>query len=149
MRCLYLIPLLGWLIATGSCSAADSERIYLCANARRSGVTNEWWLPLARLDSLPKWYPEKQPLPLSLEKALRTAKKWAAEQAGVPKIWLQSVTIRSVQPNEERYQHVFYFKFLFGVDPFDRIACVVLMDGTVLEPFAENVTYNKRAPKHK
>jgi hypothetical protein len=135
MKSVHIIIFCVFLTFATSCnSAAEEVRIKLFSHMRRSGVTNEWWLPMSRLKALPKWNPEKEELPLSLEKALQTARKWACAMQETTGIWLQSVTILSIQPNQEEFRYVFYYRFIFGVDPFDRMACIVMMDGTVLEP---------------
>jgi hypothetical protein len=136
MKIAWLVLFCGLSLLLSDRVAAGGEdvRIYLFSHARRSGTTNEWWLPVSRFSRLPKWNPEKDELPLPLGEALRIARHWIALKPHRSPLPLESVTLIPIQPNEEEFRHAFYYQFLFRVDPFDSMACIVLMDGTVLEP---------------
>ncbi len=86
------------------------------------------------IKNLPKWNPDKQALPLTLENALKMASEWVTKKRGGGTPQLESVTVKSINPDEKEFASTFYYVFIFGVSTFDRMGCIVLMDGTILEP---------------
>ncbi len=97
------------------------------------GGTNQWWLRIGRLEKLPKWYPEKGEPPISQSAALKIARKWTASRGVSGSYNVDSILLRSVGG---KYQFDFYYRIVFGnVNAYlNHMTCVVLMDGTVLEP---------------
>src|ERR1051326_266905 len=119
------------LVFVSTSLAEDTLKIY--SHVRRSGETNTWSL---RLDNAPKskrWDPENQKLPLSLETAIDIARKWCGTKTE-NNLKLNSAALLSVAPQGGVYHEIFYYRIIFNVDPFDRIACIVLLDSTVLAP---------------
>ena len=104
-------------------------------NTDHGGGTNQWWLPLDRLEQLPKWRPEMGNEPtLSLMNAIKIGKKWIASK-GVGTGDVDEIVLRPVHPEEIRFRSCFYYRIKFSVAPYaNHLTCIVLMDGTVLEP---------------
>jgi hypothetical protein len=113
---------------------AGGGSILLFENFRRSGKTNEWWLTKNRIKLLPRWKYVREEIPLPLKNAITIATNWiiAKEGPGVP--YIDSIAIDSLNSNESEYRYVYYYKFVYSVRFFDQGVCVVLMDGTILEP---------------
>jgi len=100
----------------------------------RGGGTNRWWLPLSRCKQLPIWQPNKGGPPLSLTKAIKIADKWITSKGSRGDV--ESILLRPVTRNDaDPYRFTFYYMIEFGVAPYgNHLTCIVLMDGTVLEP---------------
>ena len=114
--------------------AAEEDQYLVLSNIRRSGLTNEWWLPAGRFKKLPRWEPGAKPPPLSLEKAIQTARAWVVSHEKATNHFVAHIEITTLDSGHEEFSHTFFYRFTFGVGPFDWTCCVVLMDGTVLEP---------------
>jgi len=123
-------------LVTASLSAHEQESgIFLQeADAYLGGGTNQWWLPLERLERLPYWRGEGNP-PISIAKALKVARRWIKSKSGnggVDHILLRPINPDSLKP---KYRLSYYYTIEFCVSPYgNHITCIVLMDGTVLEP---------------
>ena len=136
MRQLILLLLL--LLPTALSTSADTnhtDRIHIYEFLRRNCNTNVWWLTSERFRSLPNWNPENnEKIPLSLDSAMKIASKWvAAKESGVCP--LQSISIEPIGSPYGQGPRVFYYRFIFHAALlFDYTACIVLMDGTVMEP---------------
>lgn len=138
-----LIPL-----ALGLGCHAQERKISIYDEVRRSGVTNEWLLPLQRIKTLPKWIPGKEKAPVSLDQAVQIASKWIGKREFpgddvselgrmVNRIRIETFHVGYRAPEE--LDHVFFYIIEFEASrPFDYCSCVVLMDGTVLEPEAKS-----------
>ena len=123
-----------------SCKAAPAKGegrrlfVYQTDGDRSCGGTNVWWLSPRQAAQLPKWHPGRsaQP-PLSLKKALKSAKKWIDSKGGGE---IEEVVLRPVQHSDSSpYRQLFYYRIRFGVAPYlNHLTCIILMDGTVLEP---------------
>lgn len=115
--------------------AYGEERTVLVhrADAYLGGSTNEWWLPVSQMERLPQWRGEGDP-PLSLKKALKIARKWITPQSGNGDV--NQLLLRPLNPDGPgRYASTYFYVIEFCVAPYgNHITCVVLMDGTVLNP---------------
>jgi hypothetical protein len=89
---------------------------------------------MKQLDDLSKWDPASERVPLALNDALKTARNWAIEQEGHGELFLSNVLLRSIDPGDGTLNRLFYYRFTFEILPFDRVVCIVLPDGTVLNP---------------
>jgi hypothetical protein len=115
-------------------SRGEDHKILLCqAEAYHNPGTNQWWVPLSRLERLPLWRGKGNP-PLSIEKALRIARRWITPQSGDGDV--DHILLRPIGPSaESKYRYLYYYVVEFSVSPYGNyITCVVLMDGTVVEP---------------
>lgn len=117
------------------CARGEENKLLLHqADAYLGAGTNQWWLPVSRIAQLPIWKGEGEP-PISTKRALKIARKWIASKSGngeVNRIILRPI---NADESESKYRHSFYYIIEFRVNPFgNHITCVVLMDGTVLEP---------------
>ncbi len=137
------------LIGLACHARGEDEKIWLYAQMRRSGETNEFWLPVSRLKRLPRWDPLHQKPPVSLTKAIQTASKWLAAREGGGERGVDEITICSLHSDEQQFWHFFYYRFIFNTRPFDQAACIVLMDGTVLEPEPPPSESTPARQKHK
>jgi hypothetical protein len=124
-------------LALGTACQADS-RIKLGEQTRRSAHLYEWWITPERLKNTPQWRQQQGNPPLSLKRALGIAQKWIVKQEGggkgaaTPEV--DTLTIASLHDDVGPYRFVYYYKIIFRVRQFDFMTCVVLMDGTVLQP---------------
>jgi hypothetical protein len=124
-----------WACCEASPATNDADRVFvhMAIGDRGCCGTNVWWLSRTQAARLPKWHAADTKPPLSLNKALRSAKKWIdAKGGGV----IEEVVLRPVDPSDSTpYGHLFYYRISFGVAPYgNHLTCIVLMDGTVLEP---------------
>jgi hypothetical protein len=85
------------------------------------------------MERLPQWRGEGDP-PLSIKKALRAARKWITPKSGNGDV--SKILLRPLNPDGPgRYASTYFYAIEFCVAPYgNHISCVVLMDGTVLEP---------------
>ena len=113
---------------------SDEGSILICANSRRSGETNRWWLLKSRLLTLPKWRYQNEEIPLALKDAIAISKKWIIAKEGPGEFDIDTITIDSLHSDSKDYRYIYYYKIVYSVRAFDRGVCIVLMDGTVLEP---------------
>jgi hypothetical protein len=117
----------------GICEEKPGIRLHQ-AEAYLGGGTNQWWLPLERLERLPRWRGEGNP-PVSISKALKIARRWIKPKAGAGDV--DHVLLRPINPDasEAKYRLTYFYTIEFCVAPYgNHITCVVLMDGSVLEP---------------
>jgi len=116
----------------------EEDKIFLYqAEAYLGGATNQWWLPYSRLEHLPLWKDRKKNPPTSLKRAISIARKWSISKIGHEGD-IDQVLLRPIGPDagESKLCLSFFYAIEFGVAPYgNHITCVVLMDGTVLEPF--------------
>ena len=124
------------MLVVASVSARGEERA-IClhqADAYLGFATNQWWLPLDRLERLPRWRGVGNP-PVSVKKALKVARKWIASKSGDGEV--DHILLRPINPDasESKYRLCYFYTIEFCVHPFgNHITCVVLMDSSVLEP---------------
>jgi hypothetical protein len=117
----------------GTCAEQRGIMIHQ-ADAYGGAGTNQWWLPLDRLERLPRWQGQGDP-PVRIKKALRVARQWIAKKSGDGDV--DHILLRPINPDsaEAKFRLVYYYTIKFCVSPYgNHITCVVLMDGTVLEP---------------
>jgi hypothetical protein len=106
---------------------------------RRFGADEEWWLSPAKTKSVPRWDPHKGDAPLALKKALQIAIKWErgrdkARENVSAGASIDSISILSLHHESGPLLNFFYYRIIFIPRQFDAEACIVLMDGSVLEP---------------
>jgi hypothetical protein len=132
-----LCVLISAAIAVGAnISTRGEERGILLhqADAYLGAGTNQWWLPLDRLERLPRWRGVGNP-PVSVKTALRITRKWIASKSGDGDV--DHILLRPIDPDasESKYRLCYFYTIEFCVHPYgNHITCVVLMDGSVLEP---------------
>lgn len=115
----------------------ESERILLYrTDMDWGGGTKEWRLPLDRLQLLPKWNPDKGNPPISQTKALRIARAWLKSKGVSGTYTIDSIMLRNDCAGQDEYGFDFHYRIVFGnVNAYlNHMTCIVLMDGTVLEP---------------
>jgi hypothetical protein len=133
-RILFLFSL-GLFLGSAMHMRGEEGKILLYQTDAYLGAgTNQWWLPASRLEHLPHWKGNGNP-PLSVKRALKIARKWIAPRSGdgdVHHILLRAINADAL---EARYRYSFYYAIEFCVNPYgNHITCIVLMDGSVLEP---------------
>jgi len=122
------------LMATGKCVyAAQNYKIYE-ADAWLGAGKDIWNISSNRCASLPEWKPQKGEPPLSLGKAASIASEWASSKNHGGDI--ESIEVYPVNRSKSgKFTSVFFYAITLEVAPYqNHISCVVLMDGTVLEP---------------
>jgi|SRR5581483_8780568 len=129
----------GMIIAVGllrfTFSAYAEEPLKIWEQCGRNGITNQWFLSAKQFQTLPKWNPLKRRPPLSLRRAVKIGARWVQHQVhrnAEPIV--NTIALESVPFDDARGDNVFVYKILFYAAPFDFRGCVVLMDGSVLEP---------------
>ena len=135
MKRLLLLMVIVFSVHCSIFAASDqTNRIFLYQNERRSGKTNVWWLTGEKLKTLETWDARKEKVPLSLDRAIEIASKWIdSRESG--KCQIEKITIKPIRSGEGRLSRIFYYQFdFYATRMFDFAACIVLMDGTVLEP---------------
>jgi hypothetical protein len=136
MKSLIIALCFGWLAFAGAnnLQGQESRLLLYQTDKDQGGGTNLWWLSLSRVEQLPKWLPDKPEPPVSQTKALKIARKWITSQGG----WggdVEYILLSSVNPDEPSFRSVFYYRIRFGFPPYkNHVTCIILMDGTVLEP---------------
>jgi hypothetical protein len=122
-------------VAAGFSARGEEPAIHLHeADAYMNPGTNQWWLPLDRLERLPRWRGVGNP-PVSVKTALRVARKWIARKSGDGDV--DHILLRPINPDasKSKYRLCYFYTIEFCVHPYgNHITCVVLMDGSVLEP---------------
>lgn len=81
-----------------------------------------------------KWDYHKTPVPLGIDDAIRISREWVKKSEHAGDVNLESVSLLSFHPNELQFKNFFYYKVILSYKFFDRVVCVVLLDGSVLEP---------------
>jgi hypothetical protein len=117
-------------------ATAEEDKLLLYQSAGDfGGGTNQWWISTSSLLRTPRWKLERNEPPLSLRTALTSAKKWIAKK-GVGGGDVESIVLRPATSNDSSpFRHSFYYIIRFGIAPYGNHAtCVVLMDGTIVEP---------------
>src|SRR3972149_6321579 len=103
----------------GATTAHEKGEIQLCAQNRRSGARNEFWLHVSRLKQLPEWIPSREKIPLNVDTAIEIAEKWMKEKGGGSGD-ISKITISSIHPQQEPFRRHFFYKIDFEVRAFDQ-----------------------------
>jgi len=136
MKTLLVSAWLGLFVCLGICNAQQEFRFHLYrAEAYLASGNDDWFLSTNRCSKLPAWHPEKKDPPLSVKKAIRIAKSWLVKK-GLGGGQIELILLRPVNRTDDGpYRSTFFYVIEFGVAPYgNHVTCVVLMDGTVLEP---------------
>lgn len=138
------------LVTTNSNAWATGGPFEFYSETRRSGATNEWWISGKRLAKLPTWDPIKEGPPISVGKAMKLATKWMMKRERLtgPYFDVERIVLFRIGPESSAYRDVFCYIITFGVGSFDHQSCVVLMDGTVLEPKVKPLIIDLPRQKH-
>jgi hypothetical protein len=134
---LFNCALWGFLIcAVINTSSGEEPEYFIAKQLSQSGATNEWRLSVSRMEILPLWKPGSEEPPLALGKAVQVAKKWIISKGSSTNAWVDNIVIRPIYSEEEKHRYTFYYNIWFGgVGHYGHhMRCIVLMDGTVLEP---------------
>lgn len=134
MRSYLTFVVLALVLGTATKLHAQEHKIEMYAEVRRSGVTNEWWLPVDRLKSCPRWDPLHEKVPLPPDRAAKIAAEWIEKREGFKVTEIEDIQIGTFHSDAKEFHHVFYYRFLYSPRQFDFASCIVLMDGTVVEP---------------
>lgn len=113
---------------------AGTNEIYLLSHSTNKRDC-EWYLSLDKNKTMPKWNPLKEQLPFPAEKAVKMASDWIKKTEKLnfePELW--SIILRPIQPNEKEFKYSYFYVLKFGTGLFQTSLCVILMDGTILEP---------------
>jgi hypothetical protein len=107
---------------------------FLGENDRRNLEKDEWWITESRISRLPDWDPERRDPPVSPRAAVRIAEKWLKKRDKSGGAAVASIEIRPFRRDLMKWPFKFYYWIRLEPRQFDHAVCVVLMDGTVLEP---------------
>ncbi len=122
-------------LTLASLAQASDAQIRLFEVERRSGINYEWWATADRLRRTPKWDPSKGDPPIPLRKAVQIASKWLADIDGVTVAGtVDTILVGSLHNEAGDFRNVFFYRIDFVPRQFDHMSCIILMDGTVVEP---------------
>ena len=113
---------------------AEETQIFLYQETDVVG-TNVWLLPVSRAEQSPMWKDRRDAPPLSLTNAIQIADKWViAKRGGAGD--LEDIYIRAIDMESGwKYRNIYFYRIRFAVGTYgNHITCIVLMDGTVVEP---------------
>jgi hypothetical protein len=136
MRTKFFLVAVALVVYSIQCwSEEDSIRIF--QHCGRDGITNEWRLSSSQIRRPPKWDPLISEAPLSVSNAVRIAYNYLTTHKEI-RIWepglrVDSLTIDSLHSDKAPFQGFFYYRLIFRNGEFDSTACIILMDGSVLE----------------
>jgi len=121
----------------GSVNGQEPNSILLHSHTRRSSVNYEWWLPLSKINQLPNWKSDGTNVdepPLSPGAAVRIARKWAVSKGAPKNARLQRFYIKLLDWEGTLLPYKCCYIISFEAGLLDTIDCVVLMDGSTVEP---------------
>jgi hypothetical protein len=95
-------------------------------------MTYEWIALEQNLKNTPRW-DGVDPIPIDPAKAVSIAKRWFKKRNLDPAV-IRKIEIRRLITDNSDLSQCWYYLVDATVDPFDSMACLVLMDGSVLEP---------------
>jgi hypothetical protein len=127
--------------------SAEENEVFIQSHAER-GKGFEWYISLKNIERLPKWNPlnSSVPLPISPEKAVQIANDWIKTNRNLnfqPEV--ASIVLRPIHPEKEEWKYCYIYIINFSTGIFHSTDCIVLMDGSILEPRpAKNVPPQKK-----
>ena len=131
--------LLTWmLVPIWTHGAGDTNELTVFTYQTR-GPVYEWRVTQAKLLATPAWDISTQKVPLAPERAWDIAKRWL-EAHGMGGSTLVQIAIAPVfrkgesDRYDKRLEERYHYRIAVVPAPLDRMAVVVLMDGTVVEP---------------
>jgi hypothetical protein len=137
---------LAFFVFTLAAYAGEDFKFPIYQRVSGYGVTNTWFVPMSRLEKLPKWNEQGEP-PLSVGKAMSLAKAWIVSKGFNTNCWVSSIEFRSVDrgappvppnklsvPSKLRpcWFYIIHFEEVAMVGSW--ATCVVLSDGSIVEP---------------
>jgi hypothetical protein len=141
------LGLLAALLGMALSSKAGSDTPVF-EHSGRDGLTNQWFISEQQIDRSPRWDPLKGDVPpLSVPGAVKIASAWLERQRSTNQvlvIWgppkqVEAIKIKFLPSTDPRWHGVSWYIIMFETGQFDHRACVVLMDGSVLEPRVEGI----------
>lgn len=129
-----LAGLCGCLSPTSSKGAEASAGRIILSHDRRSGEHLEWSIPESRISKSPRWNSTQEQVPLSVRDALANSCSWVKRKTEGGACDLEEICIRPFAYESNAFRGIYYYKIMYGVRPFDNLPCIVLMDGSVVEP---------------
>jgi len=118
-------------------SFGQDAKLQIYVHEARGGYTNIWRVSLSRIQATPWWKVGEKP-PLSLDKAIEIAKTNVLDGGESKDFWIDDVDIHPVifGFKEKKGQSVYFYNICFSGPSFAgyRRRCIVLMDGTVVQP---------------
>jgi hypothetical protein len=115
-----------------ACYGQGGTNLLILSYERKLGLTNEWFVSTNQALSSPRWDPLNAAIPLSPDKAVRIAHRWIETNGDTPG---SGMTIR-IRPLAmfPPYASTYVYIITFDVGFDDQMSCVILMDGSVVEP---------------
>src|SRR5882672_9623846 len=115
MERLFFSVCIATLFLAAAVAVHGEEKVLLYqTDTDRGGGTNQWWLPLSRLERLPLWHGEGD-APVSIKRALKIARKWITTKSGDGDI--DHILLRPINPDspEPKYRLSFFYTIEFCV----------------------------------
>jgi len=107
------------------------------------GITNTWFVASSRMEKAAGWDEKGEP-PLPVGKAVSLAKAWVISKGGSTNSYVETVEFRSADRgappgSSSKFRPFWFYKIKFyQVAQFgSSMTCVVLLDGSVVEPESE------------
>lgn len=93
----------------------------------------EWWISEDRLKRTPRWVPGTQEIQLTPGKVFKLATDWFRKN-GYAGANILSLTIRLPDLKNRDFAGTCFYVVEASTGPLDGMACVILLDGSIVEP---------------
>jgi hypothetical protein len=154
MKIVRPIIFLTFAIFTLTASAAEDFKFAIYSRVSGYDYTNTWFVPMSRFETLPKWNEQGEP-PLAVGKAMSVAKAWVISKGFNTNCWVGRIEFRPfamgqppvppTKPSKPSGLRPCWFYIIHFVEVGmvgSWATCVVLPDGSVVEPVTTPQTTN-------
>lgn len=115
-----------------ACEAGDINLDTLTVETDRGKAVYSFNISQARLDSQPSWKPGKQPVPLTIDKALQVAQAWIDKQSWSKRF--EDFNKITLENQESCWYYSVYFDLHNQHASLHPTSVMILLDGSVVEP---------------
>ena len=137
MKIMHLLFCLTFSFFTLASYADENDKISIFSCVTGYKTTNTWFVTRSQLNTVTGWDEKGEP-PLSVGKAVSLAKAWVVSKGGSTNCFVNIIEFQSVERSYPDLKHrSFWFYFIRFQDVFsyaDNVTCVVLLNGSVVEP---------------
>lgn len=114
------------------CKAGDINLDTLTVETDRGKAVYDFSISEARLGQQPAWKPEKQPVPLTIDKALQLAHAWIEQQSWSKRF--EDFNKVTLENQESCWYYSIYFDLHNQHASLHPTFVMILLDGSVVEP---------------
>src|ERR1035438_9122989 len=155
MKIVRPIICLRFVIFALAASAGEDFKFSIYSRVSGYDYTNTWFVSMSRLEKLPQWNEKGEPR-LSVGKAMALAKAWVVSKGFSPNCYVGSIEFRSLAPGTppesarklsedvSKFRRCWIYIIHFEQVAMVRswVTCVVLSDGSIVEPETTPQTTN-------